>query len=114
MARKIKFARFSGCFWCGLPQSICSRWEQRAEGGRWQISGEECQYAGVLLEGLIGIVLGFQSQVGDKYVDRMRSQGCEIGQQDWWTQYLGKKVEVGEVESNKLVWEFLWVARQVD
>ena len=114
IARRIKFARFSGCFHCGLPQSVCSRWEARGEGGRWQRSREDCQFPGVLIEGLSGILIAFHSQIGDIHTARLAEQGFSPDGMDQWMEYLGKKTEQGEVESNNLVWEFLWAARQVE
>ena len=113
IAKKIKYARFSGCFYCGLPQSVCSRWEAKEQGGRWQRSGEDCQFSGVLIEGLTGILLGFHSQIGDRHRVRLAEQGFSAAGMDQWVEYLGRKTEQGEVESNKLVWEFLWAAQQV-
>ncbi len=30
---KRRLADLSGCFWCGIAQSICERWEASDEGG---------------------------------------------------------------------------------
>ena len=50
------FEQFGGCFHCGVPQQICTRWEpEDADGGRMAlVPGRGCAYAGVLEE-----VLGF-------------------------------------------------------
>ena len=47
--RLIRLERYSGCFGCYLPQSICSKWEDKIGGGYQLVRGQsECQFPGVL------------------------------------------------------------------
>jgi hypothetical protein len=45
---QVRYRRYSGCFRCGLPQSICAQWVDNGHGG-WQASGHGCQYRGTLI-----------------------------------------------------------------
>lgn len=47
----IRYEDFSCCFYCGVPQGICDRWEQiQGEAGWWSEKKErQCQYFGVLI-----------------------------------------------------------------
>lgn len=63
MEKEIKFEAYSGCFWCGVPQEICNRWESNGQGRYQRVKGESCQYKGVLIAGLAGLVAGYAEQV---------------------------------------------------
>jgi hypothetical protein len=53
----MKFERYSGCFWCGVPQEICNWWERNNHGRYLRVEDGDCQYRGVLVSGLIGAAL---------------------------------------------------------
>src|SRR5450432_4571060 len=47
---KKRFAEFSCCYDCGVPQAICRTWKQKDEQGWFEkVRGVECQYLGVLI-----------------------------------------------------------------
>jgi superfamily II DNA helicase RecQ len=58
MEEQIRFESYSGCFWCGVPQEICNRWEENGRGRYQRARNGYCQYQGVLIGGLIGVALG--------------------------------------------------------
>ena len=133
---KIRFEAYSGCFWCGVPQEICNRWEDNG-GGRYQrAEGRDCQYRGVLVGGLLGLVYGGEEAVAQRWVTRLVEQGVNTGSMDVGSmdvgsmdrgsidagsidggsidglvRYLGQKQRLEWVESNRLVGEFCWVTR---
>jgi hypothetical protein len=76
---KRQMARFSGCFHCGLPQSLCDRWEEDGDGGRFkEVRGRSCQYKGVL----VGMYVGLRARYGDeatRVVEEMKMQGGHGG-----------------------------------
>jgi superfamily II DNA helicase RecQ len=39
---KIRFDDYSGCFWCGVPQEICKRWEDNGRGRYRRAEGGDC------------------------------------------------------------------------
>ncbi|KAG8670796.1 hypothetical protein FPOAC1_004030 [Fusarium poae] len=52
MFTKGVMADHSGCFWCGMPQAICTHWEPLDnDQGRFKLKKDGvCQYAGVLMQ----------------------------------------------------------------
>jgi superfamily II DNA helicase RecQ len=108
---EIKFEHWSGCFWCGVPQEICHRWESNST-RRYQRSKDgDCQYKGVLMGGLIGIALGYY-EIGSQWQRRLEAMGIDgTGPGQSVVEYLGKKGVLETVESNQLVREFCWITR---
>jgi RecQ family ATP-dependent DNA helicase len=108
---QIKFESYSGCFWCGVPQEICNRWERNSYGRYQRAKDRDCQYRGVLTGGLMGIALGW-TEVGERWRARLEEFGVdnsEAGQT--LVEFLGKKRVLETVESNHLAGEFCWVTR---
>jgi hypothetical protein len=107
----IQFQDFSACFWCSVPQEICHRWESNSKGGYQRTKDGNCQYKGVLMGGLLGIVCGY-SEIGQQWYTRLEEMGID-GETPGRTvaEYLGKKLVLETVESNQLAEEFCWVTR---
>lgn len=110
----IRFERFSGCFGCGLWQGICDRWGRNPANSRWQRrSGVNCQYPGVLVRAVVAI----WGEKGRCFVEdmdgMMRSiempdlQDVSQGGFEQGVQFLGKRWQIGEMETNRLVQMFL-------
>ena len=68
--RKKRMERFSGCFYCGVPQALCGRWREEGVNGRRfkQIRGADCQYKGVLVRILVGSI-EYNQEAGMEVVD---------------------------------------------
>ena len=111
VGEKIRFEEYSGCFWCGVPQEICNRWEDNGRGRYQRAEGRDCQYRGVLVGGLLGLVYGGEEAVAQRWVARLVEQGVDAGSIDGLVRYLGQKQRLECVESNRLVGEFCWVTR---
>jgi superfamily II DNA helicase RecQ len=111
MEEEIKFEDWSGCFWCGVPQEICHRWESNSS-GRYQRSEDgDCQYKGVLIGSLIGIALGYH-EIGAQWYRRLEAIDVDgAGPGRSVVEYLGKKRVLETVESNQLAAEFCWITR---
>jgi hypothetical protein len=111
MEEDIKFKDWSGCFWCGVPQEICHRWESNSS-GRYQRSKDgDCQYKGVLMGGLIGIAFGYV-EIGSQWYGRLEAMGIDnAGPGRTVVEYLGKKRRLETAESNQLAGEFCWITR---
>ena len=111
--KKIKYEDYSCCFPCGLPQEICNRWESNGQ-GRWkQVAGQVCQYKGVVMGGLFGLVYRGDKAVGRRWVERLAAQGVDGNTTDSIIKYLGQKQWLEHVESNQLIEEFCWATRLV-
>ncbi|KAK7177507.1 DNA helicase [Paraphaeosphaeria sporulosa] len=111
--KAIKFALYSGCYWCGVPQAMCGRWEDNGQGRYRQVEGGVCQYQGVLVGGLIGMMVGSQALAVSHWEQRLIERGVDLGSIDGLVQYLGRKQPLDTIESNRLVEEFCWVTRLV-
>lgn len=113
MEETIKFERYSGCFWCGVPQEICNRWERNSFGRYQRVQDGDCQYRGVLIGGLLSIALG-RSEVGNRWTARLEEFGVSnSGAGPTLFEFLGKKRLLETVESNNLAGEFCWITRLI-
>jgi hypothetical protein len=96
----IQFERYSGCFWCGVPQEICHRWESNSQGRYQRVEDGDCQYKGVLIGGLLGIVFGY-NEIGRQWYAQLEAIGVD---REWpgrtVADYLGKKRVLETVEQS--------------
>jgi superfamily II DNA/RNA helicase len=110
---QIKFESYSGCFWCGVPQEICNRWERNSYGRYQRTKDGDCQYRGVLIGGLMGVALG-KAETGGRWQVRLEELGVDnSGRGETLIEFLGKKQALETVESNNLVGEFCWITRLI-
>ena len=110
----IHFAGASGCFWCGVPRSLCDRWELPEQGGKWQQSGiRQCQYQDVMIATLVGIRMAIPEQVPERVMLQPEGNALVLQPEQQWGQYLGQKQAGNGLESNNLIWEFLQTTQQV-
>ncbi|KAI0993958.1 hypothetical protein K3495_g14226 [Podosphaera aphanis] len=103
--RGLKFESYSGCFNCGVPQSICHRWiEDVTKGaGKYKIQrGIECQFKGVVFRSSMAMI-----QLGNQEIiewSKKESGKVNLGRnnvediQKW----LGSKTKIGLVETNQM------------
>ena len=42
MEKAIQFAPYSGCYWCGVLQAMCGRWEEDGQGRYRRVAGAAC------------------------------------------------------------------------
>lgn len=110
---KMRFEEYSGCFWCGVPQEVCNRWEDNGRGRYQRAEGRDCQYRGVLVGGLLGLVYGGEEGVIERWVTRLVEQGVEASSIEGLVRHLGRKQALECVESNRLVGEFCWITRLI-
>jgi RecQ family ATP-dependent DNA helicase len=119
VATTIQFAKYSGCFKCGVPQAICNRWQMKLEGAGFERNDlSDCQYARVMIRMLGGIYTGRGSRIRERWADRMRKWEIDIEDMMAMMRYLQKK-HLGEYkevqrESNNMVWEFFWLSQQIE
>jgi superfamily II DNA helicase RecQ len=110
---QVQFERYSGCFWCGVPQEMCNRWERNSYGRYQRAKDRDCQYSGVLMGGLWGIALG-RAEVGERWRARLEALGIDdSGAGRTLVEYLGQKRALETVESNNVAGEFCWITRLI-
>ena len=110
---KIRFEEYSGCFWRGVPQEVCNRWEDNGRGRYQRVEGGDCQYRGVAVGGLFGIVYGADEAVTHRWADRLTAQGVDFSSIEGLVRHLGRKQGLESIKSNGLVGEFCWITRLV-
>jgi RecQ family ATP-dependent DNA helicase len=110
---KIKMEAYSGCFWCGVPQEVCNRWEDNGRGRYQRAEGTDCQYRGVLVAGLMGLVYGDEGKRKERWCERLEKQGVDVSSIEDLVRHLGGKQQLERVESNRLVGEFCWITRLI-
>ncbi|PVH90688.1 P-loop containing nucleoside triphosphate hydrolase protein [Periconia macrospinosa] len=109
-----QWARFSCCFECGLPQSVCESFAlDTASGGYHKQSGVDCQYGGVLVEMVFSVWSRHVDLVGDMLqaameqdgwmaqTEREREDGPGMGAIGRW---FCEKKRWGGIEVNKMSW----------
>ena len=100
---RIRWAKFSGCFDCGLPQSICERFEARPDGGYTRQRGGRCQYPGVLIGSAVSMWGANGEQTGAFLRERMQQKGMDgEGGEGELVKWMGQKVRWAGIESNEL------------
>ena len=110
----IRFEAYSGCFGCGVPQEYCNRWEDDGKGKYRKVDGGSCQFKGVLIAGVLGMVFGYKEQVWGRWQQRLGGFGVDLGSDESLISYLGTKRRLEETESNNLAGEFCWISALVE
>jgi hypothetical protein len=110
MFKKGVMGKFSGCFWCGLPQAICAHWEALSnDQGSFKLrKGGECQYAGLLVS-IWGIAsVGYAGQVEEVIgnIDREREYDWQEAEDEatykvGFMKWLGETVQWGPLQTSR-------------
>lgn len=114
---KIHWEKFSGCFYCGLPRSICERWERVADGGWARAKKRRCQYPGVLFASITAMWTYWDVDLIALIEARMVEQGVGTGQTpcaESIVAWMSQKIRWGGVESNQMCWLFCALATKRD
>jgi superfamily II DNA helicase RecQ len=96
MIVKRRFARFSGCFFCGFPQAMCGRWSARDIRTYVQVGGGECTYGGVF-EKALGWLWVIRNPELQYFVRKLHGQ---MEDKTEFYKWLGKKVRRWGIETN--------------
>jgi hypothetical protein len=105
-----KFARFSCCYGCFVPQAMCQRW-QRQEGqrGRWKSTSRACQFSDIIMPVVVCMFREGSSEAGQLYSQWVAESGVGEKDAEDVLRWFGQKVIWGGVEGSKLCqvfWEF--------
>lgn len=74
----VQFEAYASCYYCGVTQQVCSKWEEVREGNRkfQRIPGGVCQYADVVRPVVVAIMVAGPVEVVQEVVwSRMRAEG---------------------------------------
>lgn len=108
---KQRFAQFSACFPCGLPQRICSRWEAADDdGGTFRrVKGADCQYKGMMVKIYGGALACILPGAAELTEEMRQASGRAMDGDDEWFKWLGQKITWGGMETNRACqWMHRW------
>lgn len=116
MFEEKRFARFSGCFHCGLPQAICDRWASEEEdGGRFHSSGRQaCQYDGVVVQALAGASAYHYEEVTEMVERMMAEDGFDGEGEDRMYSWMGRRVRWSGMETNQMCRVFYMICQHIE
>ena len=108
----LHFAKFSGCYYCMVPQELCSRWTKDPKWG-WKRSGvEQCQYNELVLS----VILGTTAAMGDveqAWLQRLRGYGIDPQEIENIAAFLSAKVDADRLEVLRLSLELVWLTQVI-
>jgi superfamily II DNA helicase RecQ len=111
MMKRVRWEKYSCCFKCGVPQSMCASYRERPDAGWDKISGAQCQFAGVLIASVISIWVAADSLFGDWVRAQMEKEGIEQGEEELYFDrvlaWMAALVQWGGIQSNKMCWVFV-------
>lgn len=112
---KKRFAQFSCCFDCGVPQAICQKWKQKDEQGWFEkVPGIECQYKGVLILVVVVIWQVKDSARTDFIWKWIKDDLVDCDNSEEVYKWFGQKVMWGRMEATKLCQVFYRLTKMVD
>ena len=97
----IQFQRYASCYSCGVPQQVCTQWEEIREGNQkfQRIPGGACQYAEIVRPVVAAIIVAGPLEVVEEAVwSRMRAEGI------WGANEKLEASEEAEVKRGMLKW----------
>jgi superfamily II DNA helicase RecQ len=101
-----KYARFSCCFTCGVPQSICQRYEVNTHGGWRLIPERQCQFPDVVIPTVISIMHLDPGGCADVVYRQMHDDGVDMAVADQVFTWFGQKIRWGRMEGTRLIQVF--------
>lgn len=111
MRKRVRWAKYSCCFQCGVPQSLCASYRQRPDAGWDKIAGARCQFVGVLIPSVISIWVAGERLFNDWVRAQMQTEGIEQGEDkldfDRVLAWMATLVHWGGIQSNKMCWVFV-------
>ena len=100
--QQVRYERYSGYFQCGMPQSICTSWQD----------GQPCPFRGILIPMIAMMLLGpFQARIADAWRRRLGSFGVDSADLLQVVEFFGQRVRGSTVEYNCVVDSFCWLRR---
>lgn len=95
--RQIQYARYSACFQCGMPQTVCPGWEDRTQ----------CAYRGILIPMVAAMVYSPQARpIQPLWQDRLAEAGVDTEELDAVTRFLG---QIGRSGHSQLFNIYCWL-----
>lgn len=105
--RTIRFARGIACFKCGVPQTICERWDGYVDTRR------NCQFFGMLV-GVVYAIKYVYPKVWAEWIERARRRNVAVDTESEIRAYLGLEAKGAELDSVQLLQAFMWMTRSIE
>jgi superfamily II DNA helicase RecQ len=111
LEKEIRWAPFSCCFHCGMPQSVCESYEAKESGGWQRKRRGECQYRKVLFAAVVAVWTKEEETFSNFVQEEMTADGWAGKTEEEQANgpqfkeilvWFGRKVRVGGVEGNKM------------
>ncbi len=104
--KSLQFDRYSGCYRCYLPYQLCPRFER--VGSQYRMNGavQACRYPEILRDFLAGAILRRDEGLQEWFIQRGLKYSIQVQNEKDLYRVCGRKHQIGEVETNELVWSF--------
>lgn len=104
VGRNQRLPRFWGCYFCGVPQSLCKKWELTREGGYRMDRSATCSYDGVIMQ-VVGYYYSMQlidNRILDKAKEIARNCGISVRNGLKLEDFVRLRIRWGTLEANGL------------
>jgi superfamily II DNA helicase RecQ len=98
-----KYARFSCCFTCGVPQGICQRYEVSPHGGWRLIPERQCQFPDIVIPTVISIMHLNPRGCAEVIYTWMKDDGVDVEEADDVYTWFGQKIRWSGMEGTRLI-----------
>jgi hypothetical protein len=108
-ARMRTVAARGGCTGCGVPPTICRRWQW---GARWEESVGQCQYEGVLISAMMAMAALGEADGVRQIETRLRwGGGGQWAAEEEVSRWFGTKIWWEGIEAGQMVLVFMMLAQ---
>lgn len=108
-----KYAKFSCCFPCGVPQAICQRYESNGQGGWRVIPERQCQFANIIIPVVVSIMYCGPTECAEAVYEWMREDGVDSEHPDAVFTWFGQKIRWSGMECTRLIQVFYRLSEQI-
>lgn len=99
-----KFAPYSCCFKCYVPQAICQSWQsQEGQQGKWRPTGRSCQFKDIIMPVVVCMLCQRGGWAEEDFENWATADGVNIREQEEVLRWLGQKIIWGDIEVSRLV-----------
>jgi superfamily II DNA helicase RecQ len=110
----IRFPRYAACYSCALPMQLCPKYDFDPEAGRLAAKrGADCPYRTTMYDVLGGFGADGLGDLRARWKARLESKGVDLDDERAVLGHLQTKMGEHRNESNGLMWEFYWAAKQL-
>jgi hypothetical protein len=108
-----KYARFSCCYICGVPQVICQRYESNGNGGWRVIAERECQFCEIVIPVVVSASFIQPGGCMDSIWAWMHQDGVYYKNKEDVYTWMGQKVRWSGMECTRMMQVFYWISESI-